>query len=143
MTMRTAAAASVPSTAFRMRMIDPHAVGIRMPGRGWVAWPVTKCPTRYPPAVGFRATGGGGPMPLYMDVHHMDGPVNAADVAKAHEADLAIQGNHGVDYKNYWVDEANGKIFCLVDAPNPDAANTVHRDAHGLVADEIHEVVAG
>jgi hypothetical protein len=34
-------------------------------------------------------------MPLYMDVHHMDGPVNAADVAKAHEADLAIQGNHG------------------------------------------------
>jgi hypothetical protein len=82
-------------------------------------------------------------MPLYMDVHHMDGPVNAADVAKAHEADVAIQGQHGVDYKSYWVDEANGKIFCLVDAPDPEAANTVHREAHGLVADEIHEVVAG
>src|SRR3954452_10362534 len=48
---------------------------------------------------------GRAPMPLYMDVHHMDGPVNAGDVAKAHEADLAIQGNHGVDYKSYWVDE--------------------------------------
>ncbi|HET6817024.1 MAG TPA: DUF4242 domain-containing protein [Mycobacteriales bacterium] len=82
-------------------------------------------------------------MPLYMDVHHLDGPVNAADVAKAHEADLAIQGDHGVDYKSYWVDEANGKIFCLVDAPDAEAANTVHREAHGLVADEIHEVVAG
>jgi hypothetical protein len=82
-------------------------------------------------------------MPLYMDVHHIDGPVNAADVAKAHEADLKIQGDHGVDYKSYWVDEANGKIFCLVEAPSPDAANTVHREAHGLVADEIHEVVAG
>jgi len=82
-------------------------------------------------------------MPLYMDVHHLDGPVNAGDVAKAHEADLAVQGDHGVDYKSYWVDEANGKIFCLVDAPNPEAANTVHREAHGLVADEIHEVVAG
>lgn len=82
-------------------------------------------------------------MPLYMDVHHMDGPVSAADVAKAHEADLAIQGDHGVDYKSYWVDEANGKIFCLVDAPNPEAANTVHREAHGLVADEIHEVTPG
>ncbi|MDQ1704932.1 MAG: hypothetical protein QOF18_1298 [Frankiaceae bacterium] len=82
-------------------------------------------------------------MPLYMDVHHMDGPVAAADVAKAHEADLATQGAHGVDYKNYWVDEAGGKIFCLVDAPSAEAAATVHREAHGLVADEIHEVSAG
>ena len=54
-----------------------------------------------------------------------------------------MQGQYGVDYKHYWVDEANGKIFCLVEAPNPDAANTVHRDAHGLVADEIHEVKPG
>ena len=81
-------------------------------------------------------------MPLFMDVHNVPG-VKADDVAKAHQADLEIQAEHGVDYKSYWVDEANGKIFCLVDAPNPDAANTVHREAHGLVADEIHEVVAG
>lgn len=79
-------------------------------------------------------------MPLYMDVHNIDGGVTAADVAKAHEADLAEQGAHGVDYKNYWVDEKAGKIFCLVEAPNPEAANTVHREAHGLVADEIFEV---
>lgn len=82
-------------------------------------------------------------MPLYMDVHHIDGPVDAAEVAKAHEADLAIQDQHGVDYKSYWVDEAGGRIFCLVDAPDPEAANTVHREAHGLVAQEIHEVKAG
>jgi hypothetical protein len=82
-------------------------------------------------------------MPLYMDVHKTGSTINAADVAKAHEADLAIQGKHGVDYKNYWVDEANGTIFCLVEAPDPEAANTVHREAHGLVADEIHEVKPG
>jgi hypothetical protein len=82
-------------------------------------------------------------MPLYMDVHHLDGPVSAADVAKAHEADLAIQDQHGVNYKNYWVDEGSSTIFCLVEAPNEEAANTVHRDAHGLVADEIHEVSQG
>jgi len=79
-------------------------------------------------------------MPLYMDVHNMDGGVSAADVAKAHEADVATQGSHGVEYKKYWVDEKAGKIFCLVDAPTADAANTVHREAHGLVADEIYEV---
>jgi hypothetical protein len=79
-------------------------------------------------------------MPLYMDVHNIDGGVSVDDVAKAHEADLATQGAHGVEYKKYWVDEAAGKIFCLVEAPDADAANTVHREAHGLVADQIFEV---
>jgi len=79
-------------------------------------------------------------MALFMDVHNMDGGVSAADVAKAHEADLATQGAHGVEYKKYWVDEKAGKIFCLVEAPDAEAANTVHREAHGLVADQIFEV---
>ena len=82
-------------------------------------------------------------MPLYMDVHHLDGPVTADDVAKAHAADLEKQGAYGVNYLNYWVDEAKGQIFCLVDAPDADSANAVHREAHGLVADEIHEVSQG
>ncbi len=79
-------------------------------------------------------------MPLYMDMHNIEGGVAAADVAKAHEADLATQARHGVDYRHYWVDEKAGKIFCLVEAPSAEAANTVHREAHGLVADEIFEV---
>ena len=79
-------------------------------------------------------------MPLYMDVHNMEGGVDAAAVAQAHQADLETQAAHGVEYKRYWVDEKQGKIFCLVDAPSADAANTVHREAHGLVADEIYEV---
>ncbi len=79
-------------------------------------------------------------MPLFMDVHHIADGVTMADVAKAHEADLAHQGDHDVNYLRYWVDEAQGQIFCLVDAPDAEAANTVHREAHGLVADEIYPV---
>lgn len=79
-------------------------------------------------------------MPLYMDVHHMAGGVSEADVAGAHAADLATQDKHGVSYLKYWVDEEAGKIFCLVDAPDAEAANSVHREAHGLVADEIYRV---
>jgi hypothetical protein len=75
-----------------------------------------------------------------MDVHNMSGGVSAADVAKAHEADLETQSQYGVEYKRYWVDEQAGKIFCLVEAPDAEAANTVHREAHGLVANEIYEV---
>lgn len=79
-------------------------------------------------------------MALFMDVHNIEGGVSAADVAAAHQADLATQDAHGVNYLRYWVDEAAGKIFCLVEAPDAEAANTVHRDAHGLVADEIYPV---
>lgn len=82
-------------------------------------------------------------MPTYMDVHTVDGELSVEDVAAAHEADLATQAEYGVDYKRYWVDEAAGKIFCLVDAPDADTASKVHREAHGLVADEIYEVSEG
>jgi hypothetical protein len=79
-------------------------------------------------------------MPLFMDVHNIEGGVSPSDVAGAHEADLATQGAHGVNYLRYWVDGEAGKIFCLVEAPDAEAAKTVHRQAHGLVADEIYPV---
>ena len=82
-------------------------------------------------------------MPLYMDVHTIDGGVTADDVAKAHIADLQTQGRHNVNYLRYWVNEGKGKVFCLVDAPSADAAATVHREAHGLVADDVFEVKEG
>jgi len=82
-------------------------------------------------------------MPMYLDVHSIEGGVKADDVAKAHMADLKTQTDHGVNYMRYWVDEKAGKIFCLVEAPNAEAAHTVHREAHGLVADEIYEVHEG
>jgi len=81
-------------------------------------------------------------MALFMDVHHL-GEVSAADVEKAHAADLEKQGDNGVHYLRYWVDEANGKVFCLVDAPDAESAHAVHREAHGLVADEIYPVTEG
>ena len=46
-------------------------------------------------------------------------------------------------YLRYWVDEQQGKVFCLVEAPSAEAAATVHKEAHGLVADEIFEVQEG
>jgi hypothetical protein len=79
-------------------------------------------------------------MALFMDVHTIEGGVSAKDVADAHQKDLETQGAHGVEYKRYWVDEGAGKIFCLVEAESAEAANTVHREAHGLVADEIYPV---
>jgi len=82
-------------------------------------------------------------MPLYLDVHNVEGGVSAKDVADAHLKDLKEQTKHGVNYIRYWVDEKAGKVFCLVEAPNKEAAVAVHREGHGLVADQIFEVVEG
>ena len=81
-------------------------------------------------------------MPTYIDIHDLPG-VKASDVVGAHAADVRVQDAYGVNYKHYWVDEEAGKVFCLVDAPDRDAAIRVHREAHGLVADSIHPVVEG
>jgi hypothetical protein len=82
-------------------------------------------------------------MPLYMDVHSIDGGVKVEYVAQAHSADLQTQGTYDVKYLRYWVDEDQGKVFCLVEAPSATAANTVHREAHGLVAEDIFQVQEG
>jgi class 3 adenylate cyclase len=78
-------------------------------------------------------------MPLYMDIHEIHG-ATPEDVAKAHAADMEVQQKYGVNYLKYWVNESEGKIFCLVDAPNAEAASCVHREAHGLVAEKIIQV---
>ena len=83
-------------------------------------------------------------MPLFMDVHeNMPDGAGLKDVAGAHAEDLKVQDQYGVKYLKYWVDEKARKIFCLVEAPDADAAIRVHREAHGLVADNIYEVSEG
>ncbi len=83
-------------------------------------------------------------MALYMDVHqNLPDGATAKDVAEAHKADLEVQDRFGVKYINYWVDENGGKVFCLVEAPDAESATACHREAHGLTADEIYQVVQG
>ncbi len=82
-------------------------------------------------------------MALYMDIHqHVPGLTKKA-VSDAHARDLAVQNKYGVQYLKYWYDEGSGKVFCLVQAPNKEAATAVHREAHGLIADDIIEVQEG
>lgn len=82
-------------------------------------------------------------MPLYMDVHKGLEGLTVEAVAGAHEKDLEVQPKYGVKYLKYWFNEADGTVFCLVEAPSKEAAEAVHREAHGLVADELIEVKEG
>jgi hypothetical protein len=82
-------------------------------------------------------------MPLFMDVHNKVDGLTAEAVAGAHQRDLEVQEKYGVNYQRYWFDEGSGKVFCLVEAPDAESAAAVHREAHGLLADDITEVNEG
>ncbi len=80
---------------------------------------------------------------LYMDIHKNVEGLTAEAVMGAHKRDLEVQERHGVKYVDYWYEEESGTVFCLVEAPSKEAAAAVHKEAHGLVADEIIAVAQG
>ena len=82
-------------------------------------------------------------MPLFLDEHEHIPGLTAAALADAHARDVEVGPKYGVSYLRYWYDEATGKVFCLADAPSPEAAEQVHREAHGLVADRLIPVQEG
>ncbi len=82
-------------------------------------------------------------MPLFMDHHRGVEGLTAEAVADVHRKDAEIQDEYGVKYARYWFNEETGEVFCLAEAPNKEAAEAVHRAAHGLMADEITEVKEG
>ena len=79
-------------------------------------------------------------MPLYMDIHSLPEGTTMEDIAKAHAKDMETQRKYGVEYSKYWVNESGKKLFCLCHAPNAEAAECVHREAHGMIAEKIIEV---
>jgi hypothetical protein len=81
-------------------------------------------------------------MPRFLDIHTVPpGALDPKALADAHARDLEVQGKYGVRYLKYWYDAATGKVFCLSEAPSKEAALAVHRESHGLMPDEIFEVV--
>jgi hypothetical protein len=82
-------------------------------------------------------------MPMYLDTHKKIPGLTGEAVAQAHARDLEVQGKYGVNYMRYWYDETTGKVYCLAEAPDAEACAAVHREAHGLLADEIVQVMEG
>lgn len=79
-------------------------------------------------------------MPIYMDMHQDLGDVTEDDIRQAHARDLEVQGKHGVRFLTYWFNSPDGKSFCLVDAPDKEAAVACHKESHGLVPHDMIEV---
>src|SRR5687767_11064981 len=81
---------------------------------------------------------------LFLDVHALGaGKVTAADVAEAHKKDLAVQNKYDVDFIKYWVDEQGGKVYCLAEASDGYLVHKTHKEAHGLLPDDLMQVTDG
>jgi hypothetical protein len=78
-------------------------------------------------------------MAQFMDVHTNMPGVTAEALLEAPRADLAIQGEEDVDFKQAWGDPKTGHVFCLSEAPDADAVQRIH-DRAGHPYDEIHEI---
>lgn len=79
-------------------------------------------------------------MPIFMDVHPDLGDVTESDIKAAHQRDLEIQDDYGVQFLTYWFNSPDGHAFCLVEAPSKDTAVQVHKASHGLVPHNVIEV---
>jgi hypothetical protein len=78
-------------------------------------------------------------VPEFMDVHTSMVGVTAEQLLEAHNADLAIQDDEHVNFKQAWADPKTGHVFCLSEAPSADALQRIHERA-GHPADEVHEI---
>lgn len=78
-------------------------------------------------------------MPEYMDVHRNMTGITPEALAEAHQADLDIQDEEHVNFKQAWADPVAGVVFCLSEGPSADAVKRIHERA-GHPTDEVYEV---
>ena len=79
-------------------------------------------------------------MPLFMDIHSGLGDATPEDVAAAHRRDLEVQDKHDVRFLTYWLNNPDGRTYCLVEGPTREAVIACHKEAHGLLPSEMLEV---
>jgi AraC-like DNA-binding protein len=77
-----------------------------------------------------------------MDFHKIDN-ISIDDVLNDHMADESIQEQYGVKYHQFWVNQKEGTVFCLVEGPDAKTCEHVHQLAHGNLACAMTEVESG
>lgn len=83
-------------------------------------------------------------MPFFLDFHKISelklGELTIDEIKEGHSADLAVQEKYNVKYHQFWVNQKAGAVFCLIEGPDKENCEAVHREAHGDVACNIVKV---
>ncbi len=78
-------------------------------------------------------------MARFMDVHSGFVGVTGAQLAEAHDRELALEHDEGVHVERAWLDPEAGKVFWLATGPSKEAVLRIHERA-GHPTTEIYEV---
>ena len=68
-------------------------------------------------------------MAKFMDVHSGFIGVTEQQLEEAHGRDLAIEAEEGVHFERAWLDQEQGKVFCLSTGPSRESVQRVHERA--------------
>jgi len=82
-------------------------------------------------------------MPIFIDYHQLEEGLTLKDVREAHRSDLEKQTKYGVKFLQYWVNEKDSMVFCLIDGPDAEACVNCHLESHGNTPCNIQEVEPG
>lgn len=78
-------------------------------------------------------------MPLFIDLH-VDNNLTPDLVRQCHVADKDVQDKYGVRYLQILLNESQGYLFCLAEAPDKESCARVHQEAHGNIACNVLEI---
>jgi AraC-like DNA-binding protein len=77
-----------------------------------------------------------------MDFHKFEN-ITVEAAKTAHTADEGVQDKYGVKHHQFWVNEEEGTVFCLIEGPDKETCAKVHQISHGNVACALTEVEPG
>jgi hypothetical protein len=65
-------------------------------------------------------------MTKFMDVHTGMHGITEEALRAAHQADVDIQDDEGVEFQRAWADPDSGYVWCVSEAPSADAVRRIH-----------------
>ncbi len=76
-------------------------------------------------------------MPIYMETHTPRHGWTSERLLAAHLEDHELQDKYAVKPLRCWWEGPEGRVFCLVEAPSPEAVRLAHQEIYGLEEGEI------
>jgi len=80
---------------------------------------------------------------LYLDVHHLPGKLKYDAAAKSHAKDVMAGQKHGVYFIDYWINEKEGLMFCLLSATDTLSIRNTYAEGSGMPASSFYKVTEG
>jgi hypothetical protein len=80
---------------------------------------------------------------LYLDVHHVSVNLKYDGIVKSHAKDVMASKQNNVDFLDYWINEKEGLVFCLLSASDTLSIKRTYAQGSGMPASVFYKVTEG